>query len=1519
MDPMLTKTFAAVAKGMGAIWKRLRPFRAEAAAGETPNSFKPVDQGVFDDVLRRIAAAEPSDSIFKVATLSFANELFTPDHLRTMSVQIWLQEPNVRRDLMQASSAKLFGASPPQDAVERLEARYREIASASAQESLPVVESICAMLAAGIKARVDDTGTAALLTAGFNEVHSRLDGLAKGQQPATNLALAAPDAETAVLWQEAFGAASRPLLRWPVALASGELIPRPELGQLISLARSNDAKTVALLGLPGSGKSALLARLGNALSEAPGMPVLAIKGDLLGTSVATEENLQKDLQLPELPSTMLRRFALAGPVALLIDQLDALAGHLDTKTGRLSVLLNLVKAVSNIDGIHVFVSCRMFEYTHDIRLSRVDAESVNLQLPSWDQVLSILEAQGVKAGSWNSDAKEVVRVPQQLNTFLQLRAVGIDEPVSNYTAMLDSLWNERVLKGPNGGGAAELATEIAELMAEKETLWLAGARFDNRTEDVGLLMSAGVLTRSEQGSVGFSHQTVFEHVLARGFAKNEGGLSTYVLARTDSLFVRPKLWSALGYLRGVEPASYQAELERIWREPGLRKHLRFLLLEFLGSQPKPTDREALLLAAAIKEEDLRPLVLKAIAGSDGWFKRFAGNAIPEAMGDERSADICARLLADAWTHSASQVEALLNDVWLPKPANDRRMLLVLQEASAWTSGLLQAAKTVAGRIELNSLHADHFVAVVGSTQPELAIELLGIFLDSELRRRTVEAERLKDVASRQRPASDDEATQIAWHMRHSPRRPIDSLMDDRQGWGTAVELAAVSPGYFISSLWPWYLRAFSALLEFSESAPPYFGYPLPYVADFRFDGENRNKLLPSSLLEAIVLATEMLAESSPEELVRWADENASVELAPVQRLIAHALAKNPKETASHAFRFLLADERRYHLGNVTSSSSTSLSLVAACAPHWGSAEVAKFSEKVRKFAPVRPPEKNAPDEIRWWTRFVRKTRVNLLRALPLEVRSPDVQRDVDEGSRVFPESLEPTDSVGEWIGPPMDALALSRASNKDVLNAFMRIPDSSGWDHPKHFARGGNVQLAQAFAEFAKEHPTRAIELIELFQPEFGQRAAGYAIDALAERHDANGLMALAVALHRRGFQSEEFIDSIARAVVRLLERRLAVDQNALQMLESWLFRRQPVPKETHEPEEESPPKNDSFLLSGHQGTDLVPSGDYPVVSALVQARLATGDVATVIQLLRRFLSHSQDARTWEALTYHLSRIPLLNSTQGPSLIGDVLSLPQLDGTRGAAQLMAHTRESALDDVLRNLSRWRSSNRLATRKGYGELVALIALTIPSNVQVLQWLDDLIDTPAFGDARTGAMATAVQILWPAPQLRAGATDLILRLLRKREDGIWKGVFGLFRVVDRLEPEVQTIRLLQGIADEIQFAPPPEEPYVVERLGTLLPHHADIVARIASHLIQLWRDQLANMGSAIVTAAQEMVDLAVTLHRTEGTKLEGLQMFEQLIEIDAYQAREILDELDHRVRLGAMPSRPRLARRARRRTR
>ncbi|MEG8053147.1 hypothetical protein QP185_07620 [Sphingomonas aerolata] len=115
--------------------------------------------------------------------------------------------------------------------------------------------------------------------------------------------------------------------------------------------------------------------------------------------------------------------------------------------------------------------------------------------------------------------------------------------------MLDRLWEERVLAGGDLGERDRLATDIAEAMAEHESLWLAAARFGDRAAAMQALVAAGVLATAD-ASVGFSHQTIFEFTLARSFAREPGRLSSFATERQDSLFLRPKLWSGLTYLRG---------------------------------------------------------------------------------------------------------------------------------------------------------------------------------------------------------------------------------------------------------------------------------------------------------------------------------------------------------------------------------------------------------------------------------------------------------------------------------------------------------------------------------------------------------------------------------------------------------------------------------------------------------------------------------------------------------------------------------------------------------------------------------------------------------------------------------------------------------------------------------------------------------------------------------------------------------------------------------------------------------
>ena len=103
--------------------------------------------------------------------------------------------------------------------------------------------------------------------------------------------------------------------------------------------------------------------------------------------------------------TSFKRLAKYQPVFVVLDQLDALAGYLDLRTARLSVLLSLVRRLGGTDNVHIVLSSRPFEFQHDVRLQAVAAESLSLELPAWSQVLKILEARGVSATGWPEDAQ----------------------------------------------------------------------------------------------------------------------------------------------------------------------------------------------------------------------------------------------------------------------------------------------------------------------------------------------------------------------------------------------------------------------------------------------------------------------------------------------------------------------------------------------------------------------------------------------------------------------------------------------------------------------------------------------------------------------------------------------------------------------------------------------------------------------------------------------------------------------------------------------------------------------------------------------------------------------------------------------------------------------------------------------------------------------------------------------------------------------------------------------------------
>lgn len=1314
--------------------------------------------------------------------------------------------------------------------------------------------------------------------------------------------------------------ASHDLLNWPDTLAGGEHFERPELDQLLAIFEERAHSVTAVIGEPGSGKSALLATLGKRLID-QGFPVLAIKADLLDAEVSNEAELKAWLGLSDRPSTMLTRLAELRPTYLLVDQLDALAGYLDLRTGRLSALLNLVRKLGRTDNIHIVLSARKFEYEHDVRLRSVSAESLQLQLPAWSQVLVVLEQLGIAAAGWPADAQEVLRSPQALATYLQLDEKVRSESLVSYQAMLDRLWDERVLSGRRGAERSKFAANLADTMAEQESLWMPRARFDESSEDIDALVAAGILALNATGSsIGFAHQTVFDYAMARAFAREPGRLSSFVIERQASIFSRPKVWAGLTYLRGADPSGYETEISLLWKAEGLRRHLRLLLIEFLGQQKAPTDLEETLLATTFANPDERAPAFRAATGSPGWFERLRRNVLIASMdGDEKVKGWTANLLSSAVQFAPSQVEQLLETRWLGDPHNDFLIWSVLQQAVTWTDGLLAIGETLLRRTQIAPLYIDHIVGSIGGEQPLTAMRLVRASLDRSLWAARLEATRLKSL---QPPGADGDEVGL-WHYRNDPRQPIKDIIEGSNEWDTLAALAEQSPSETLDLLWPWFLDALAALAEVSRVDVERPSYRLKLEADFRIDGEHGFRLPEHSLLAALRIAAEKLADSAPAKFRAWMASAETCQLHPVQRLVAHAMSTNPAEYASDAFDFILADVRRLQLGCLEDAWITTQHLISAAAPYWSEAQVAAFEDRVRALRLDLPPDLDSPGGRRTWHAILRRLRVRLLRALPKNNISSETSELLRTEERAIGGDRMRVEYSGVYSPSSiMGVEEMTRAKDEDILNAFRRLPDATHWDHPSDYRKGGNVQLSREFANFAKAEPVRAIRLIKQFDPEFGERAAGYAISAFGEDVDAIALQELVIELVGRGFTGEEFRGSVATAFEGLLSRDQSIDPVLLQTLIDWVFN--DAAKGSDEQEEEQEPSSDGkdaderSLLWGYGEMSFVPGGAFTLIHAIVRYFLKSGRLSEAIDFLKCCLPLGFGMNVWSHILPMLRYArPPEGGEVGPSvaLIEAIIAqYPALRGTRDLAFLLGHAHWWALDLVERELPHWQRLPSKAGRQSYGELVALVAFLHPERKWPKEALT-AIELAGSSDARAGAVLTAAN-LWDEPGLRDRTTGFIVRVIPNADDAEWRAVFELFRVTGDLPPDQASAVLLKAIADNIGAAPVVESAFVVDRLQSLLPHEAELVARLATGLVERWHVELGDIRTGTAAQAPELVDLAVTLHRLgPATREQGTRLFEMLLDIDAYAARSTLDEIDSRFRPTTAMRRPRLRRRDR----
>ena len=423
--------------------------------------------------------------------------------------------------------------------------------------------------------------------------------------------------------ERALRVVSRMVLDWPQE-TEGHWIERPELSQLRELTTRSSPSVTILLGGPGEGKSAILARLGSLLAE-DGTLLLAIKADRIPRDVVSLRQLDEWIDCGVELATGLRRLAEQRRAVVLIDQLDVLGELMDQHSGRLSALLRLVEFVRDTPNLHVIVSCREFEFRHDVRLKTLRAEEVTLERPPWEGVRAVLTTRKVDTDRWSDEVRDVLRTPANLAIYLELLVRDVPVPdFTNYQALLDRVIRER-LERVYGDPTVQAAERIAAEMATEEDLVLARARFSDLPTEIANLESSGALVSSDDGlRVSFRHQTLFDVLRARFFLRGASSLADFVMdQKQQSLFVRPTVWSTLNYLRSSDTPAFRHEFLRLWRNDALRLHLRYLLIAFLGQVSAPTDEEARWLCSKLDAPDTRSRALWAmVSNAAAWFLRL---------------------------------------------------------------------------------------------------------------------------------------------------------------------------------------------------------------------------------------------------------------------------------------------------------------------------------------------------------------------------------------------------------------------------------------------------------------------------------------------------------------------------------------------------------------------------------------------------------------------------------------------------------------------------------------------------------------------------------------------------------------------------------------------------------------------------------------------------------------------------------------------------------------------------------
>lgn len=1309
------------------------------------------------------------------------------------------------------------------------------------------------------------------------------------------------------LVQNSLSRASRDLLSWPTTLQGGDWLERPELELLLQRITGEPCSLTLLLGPPGCGKSALLARLGQEM-QLKNIPVLGIKADLLPEDILAPKALAEYLDLPQTVLATVQTLAEQGPVLVLVDQLDALADLVVQHSSRLRLLLNLIRDLESIPNVHIVASCREFERRHDPSLRNLDAEVLTLELLSWEAVAAVLESKGVRAGAWNPDIRETLRSPHALDTFLSL-LTGNDESslVNGFQGLLQTQWETKVLRVEDGALRASLLLSLANHMAERETLWLPLALFEDRYEIIHKLVADGLLILEPgSGRVAFRHQTLYEFVRARSFLNEVGSLTATVLEKQASLRIRPQLWHTLVYLRRVDEKRYQDELKSLWVE-NIRPHLRMLLIEFIGSQSKPLRQEQQIAFENFDDPWFQRRFLNVVIGSQGWFEALRPMHFPMLMARPLSEAACIQpLLNSALSFAPHAVLALVDTHWLQHPDKDELSWRTLSMGSIapLDSSWVDRLERLATRMDLSSWAIGHAASVVSAALPEEAPRLFAAWLAQKW-----QACRLNAVN-----AANSDNAQLNFQL----HKITTSLLESKDLYDLPA-IAEAAPCQFVETIWPLFCEMLEVVSE--EAHPFVIGYRQCHALLDHLDDEDTR--LERPLLVAIAKAMNAWASIDPSTFLNFLEANESVDLLVVQRLLAQALLALSATYPQVTLEYICSDPRRLVIGPYSDIHKYSKQLIETISPHLNDLQFERLERCIIEwsyyYAQPNDDAKTRHHRLRW----NREHRLRLLRSLPKQRVSPPTLRLIMEEERAFPQ-------LNDWdvkfsgvhcIGSPVSAEQMQKAQDEDILNLFAELTDEHQWDHPRERMKGGAIQAGRELARLTENNAERVIGLIRKFPPGRNETPISDVLESLRKaNYDRNATFSLIKGLIDKGHTGVQFHRACASAIEEAVDKDHPVPAELLNILESWLIAAAPASETVVE--ERSIPEHKESILWGHGGMVSLPAGNFPILAALCKACLIPTPILSDrwLSLLERHLTRTESPKVWATIAWRYLRwLNLANHARAEEFLNQLFSnYPMVLGTVQGIHLMAYLQHWVSPD---NAQRWLATmaqEEDSGSMGSGELLMLRRVLFPKE----KWAQDQINAVLTAteietlEQRIGIVHAIVH-LWPEPDHRQLAHEYLLKLVESPHEDILHALGNIF-LSDAFLPDEPTRSLFDALCEHPTLLRDQRAEHLAEHLEALVIYEPKRVARLANALLDQVGEAMANISTAWYLSSESLLAVALALQdMDEPYRTDGVALFERMLEFNLPQAHQMTLDLDKRTPNMTAGSPPRRRRRRKQR--